>query len=131
MSPSNQAVLFACQVPLSSQVSSFPKPAFVPLTLEHDVVNLASAPNMITDSCWGRSSDHTSLLHRHQALDASLVTWGDASVGKASTSLLSHIPKDQDFSEVLYLNRLNENLAFATVYWSEAEMLYMRHRSLN
>lgn len=127
MSPSNQAVLFACQVPLSSQLTSFPKPAFIPLPLER-------APLTNADSSWGRSSDHTddALLHRHQALDTSLGVWGgDASVGKASTSLLSHIPKDQDFSEVLHLNRSNENLVFATVYWSEAEMLYLRHRSLN
>lgn len=131
MSPSNQAVLFACKVPLSSQVTSFPKPAFVPLALEHDIVNFASAPHTNADSCWGRSSDNNALLHRHQSLDASLGAWGDASVGKASTSLLSHIPKDQDFSEVLRSNSSNENHVFATIYWSEAEMLYLRHRSLN
>lgn len=134
MSPSNHAVLFAYKIPLSNQVGSLPKPAFDPLRVDHNISNLYS-PNTVTDSSGGWLGDNNPLLHRPQSSDVPPMNvesgWGETTTKRASVSLLSHIPQDKDFSEVLSSSKSAENLAFATVYWSEAEILYMRHRALN
>jgi hypothetical protein len=133
MSPSNHAVLFAYKIPLSSQVGSLPKPAFVPLRVDHDVSNTYS-PSTVTDSSGGWVGENNPLMHRPQPSDMPMNVgggWGEPTAKGASASLLSHIPQDKDFSEVLSSIQSTEKLAYATVYWSEAEILYMRHRALN
>ena len=131
MSPSNHAALFAYKIPVASQVGSLPMPAFVPLRVEHDAVTLNSPSTVVTDGpSWGWvGDDNNPLLHRPQSDVPTIGSWGQATTGSAS--LLSHIPRDKDFGEVLSSNQSAEKLAFATVYWSEAEILYLRHRSLN
>ena len=129
MSPSNHAVLFAYKVPLTSQVGSLPKPAFAPLrVVEHDAATLNS-PSLVAEASWGWVGESNPLLHRPQS-EVPMMTgsWGTQTPSSASASLLSHIPQDKDFRDVLSSNQSAEKLAFATVYWSEAEILYLRHR---
>jgi hypothetical protein len=134
MAPTNQPVLFAYQMPLANQIG---KPAFVPLPLREQVINRDS--NTVPDSCWGcfAEKELNPLMHRQHGVatvspyvpSENTAAWGETTT--RATSLLSHIPKDQDFSELLLPNQLEDNLAFSTMYLSEAEFLYMRYRGHN
>ena len=56
--------------------------------------------------------------------------WKDSS-SDLLTSVHHMIPNERDFQEVLVLNSGIHDSNIHLLHWSEAEILYLRHRNLN
>lgn len=130
MSPPNPTILFAYKIPQPTHVGRMTHPGVAALHNERDYASVYWR-SIGTSSVDGSEGMTDPLAYRSQVNEPVEFAWGEPRSERVSASFLTHIPKDDDFLMVLKSNQPTETMTFATLYWSEAEMLYMRHRAHN
>lgn len=159
MAPSKQKLLVAYKLYLSQQenggqhqVALDEKPVFANLPLpipsqERIIANpriVGELTRESPDSCWdcnaaNHGNVYRDLMHSPQSSNPAFATQDIGQVSdyetsyKANSSLLHHIPMDDDFRKLLTAEHhlIDADVSVATLYWSEAEIRYMSHRNYN
>jgi hypothetical protein len=155
MAPSTQKLMFAYRLLLAQQDNNgehqvaLEKPGFVAVPLQQEQVIVGARNGDLaraTSSCWDCASTEDAylrdLMHSTPSQDWAMPNPAFSSrdvVGqnydqetsyKANSSLFHHIPKDEDFKQLLSAEHLmmDDYVSVASLYWSEAEIRYMTHR---
>lgn len=127
------------------------RPGFVPLPLQQEQVIVGARNGDLVrataaDSCWDCASTEDAylrdLMHSTPSQDGAMPNsafsrrdiygqhYNQETSYKANSSLFHHIPKDEDFKQLLSAEHhmMDGYVSVASLYWSEAEIGYMTHR---